>query len=236
MPRGRKRVPGGGGRQSSNYQREVETYLKRLERENKRKRIYEWLKDREHIESVCSSSVKAGLKVIRKVGTATTISTAGEEALKEWVLSLCEEGVPVSRLMLQLKRQGLRILAKTRPGQKKPADVEADAKEFWKNVAQVEEELGVEKVYNADQSGVCFEYLPKHTISEKGAKTVWVRCGGKDKERLTGMFLGDSTGKQYTPFLVLKAQPSTKEHKIVYNHIVQNGFNTLWPETSAFIS
>ncbi|ETL43571.1 hypothetical protein L916_05939 [Phytophthora nicotianae] len=101
--------------------------------------------------------------------------------------------------MLQLKAQaiaedeGLRILAKTRPGQKKPADVEADAKEFWKNVAQVEEELGVEKVYNADQSGVCFEYLPKHTISEKGAKTVWVRCGGKDKERLIGMFLGDST-------------------------------------------
>ncbi|ETP23416.1 hypothetical protein F441_03461, partial [Phytophthora nicotianae CJ01A1] len=134
-----------------------------------------------------------------------------------WVLSLREEGVPVSRLMLQLKRQGLRILAKTRPGQKKPADVEADAKEFWKNVAQVEEELGVEKVYNADQSGVCFEYLPKHTISEKGAKTVWVRCGGKDKERLI-------------------AQPSTKEHRIVYNHIVQNGFNTLWPETSAFIS
>ncbi|ETM30639.1 hypothetical protein L914_21685 [Phytophthora nicotianae] len=74
--------------------------------------------------------------------------------------------------MLQLKAQavaedeGLRIRAKTRQGQKKPADMEADAKFFWKNVAQVKEELGVEKVYNADQSGVCFEYLPKHTISE----------------------------------------------------------------------
>ncbi|ETP10150.1 hypothetical protein F441_14152 [Phytophthora nicotianae CJ01A1] len=78
--------------------------------------------------------------------------------------------------------------------------MEADAKFLWKNVAQVKEELGVKKVYNADQSGVCFEYLPKHTISEKGAKTVWVRCGGKDKERLTDMFLVDSTGKQYTPF------------------------------------
>ncbi|ETI40318.1 hypothetical protein F443_14257 [Phytophthora nicotianae P1569] len=63
--------------------------------------------------------------------------------------------------------------------------MEADAKFLWKNVAQVKEELGVKKVYNADQSGVCLEYLPKHTISEKGAKTVWVRCGGKDKERLT---------------------------------------------------
>ncbi|ETP38239.1 hypothetical protein F442_14096 [Phytophthora nicotianae P10297] len=107
MPQGRKRAPGGGGRQSSNYQREVETYQKRLERENKRKRIYEWLKDRERIESVCSSSVKAGLNVIRKVGTATTIYTAGEEALKEWALSLREEGVPVSRLMLQLKAQAI---------------------------------------------------------------------------------------------------------------------------------
>ncbi|ETO79043.1 hypothetical protein F441_06136 [Phytophthora nicotianae CJ01A1] len=31
MPRGRKRARGGGGRQSSNYQREVETYQKKLE-------------------------------------------------------------------------------------------------------------------------------------------------------------------------------------------------------------
>ncbi|ETP23414.1 hypothetical protein F441_03465, partial [Phytophthora nicotianae CJ01A1] len=41
------------------------------------------------------------------VGTATTISTAEEEALKEWVLSLREEDVPVSRLMLQLKAQAI---------------------------------------------------------------------------------------------------------------------------------
>ncbi|ETO69042.1 hypothetical protein F444_14272 [Phytophthora nicotianae P1976] len=127
MPQGRKRAPGGGGRQSSNYQREVETYQKRLE--------------------VINFHDNNGMQA----------------TLDNWKW---QTGF--------LRRHGLRIRTKTRQGQKKPADMEADAKEFWKNVAQVKEELGVKKVYNADQSGVCLEYLPKHTISEKGAKTVWV--------------------------------------------------------------
>ncbi|ETI41643.1 hypothetical protein F443_13143 [Phytophthora nicotianae P1569] len=101
MTRGRKRAPGGRGRQPSSYQREVDSYAKRLEvitfhdtngmpatldkfydhqsakkQENKRKRIYEWIKDRSRIESVCTSSTKASMKVLRGAGTATTISAA----------------------------------------------------------------------------------------------------------------------------------------------------------------
>ncbi|KUF89098.1 hypothetical protein AM588_10005274 [Phytophthora nicotianae] len=233
-------------------------HLSAKKQENKRKRIYEWIKDRSRIESVCTSSTKASMKVLRGAGTATTISAAGEEAITEWIKSLREEGVPVSRLMLELKaktiaedekvpdgifeaswtwqqgflrRHKLSLRAKTRQGQKKPEAMEADAKAFWEEVAKTKIELGVDKIFNADQSGVCFEYLPKRTINKRGPKTVWVRCGGKDKERFTGMFMADSTGKQYDPFFVVRTKPSKKEVKAAYNTVKQNGFgDTLWKE------
>ncbi|KAG3136557.1 hypothetical protein PC128_g25878, partial [Phytophthora cactorum] len=41
------------------------------------------------------------------------------------------------------------------------------------------------------QTAAFFEYLPSKTLNGKEEKTVWVRCGGKSKERATVMILGD---------------------------------------------
>ncbi|KAL3663666.1 hypothetical protein V7S43_011081 [Phytophthora oleae] len=109
MARGRKRTPGGAGRRPAGYLRDCETFKKNLnvinffkakgdmqltlddfyshlipsKRDTKRKRIYEWEKDRAHIESMAASSITASLKSDRKAGTATTLSTTGEEGLVE---------------------------------------------------------------------------------------------------------------------------------------------------------
>ncbi|POM60984.1 hypothetical protein PHPALM_30075, partial [Phytophthora palmivora] len=48
------------------------------------------------------------------------------------------------------------------------------ALKFWQDVEQAKNELGVEKFYNADESGICFEYLPKQTVNNRGVNTVWV--------------------------------------------------------------
>lgn len=56
---------------------------------------------------------------------------------------------------------------------------------------------------------VFFEYLPKRVITETALNTVWVKCGGADKERVTTMLLGDSDGITYPLFLVFKAAPSS---------------------------
>lgn len=281
MARGRKRAPGSSGRRDNGHTRDCESFSKKLDiinyvrdhgmpatlnkfyshltkpkRESKRKRIYDWIKDREKIESKASSSATAHLKADRKKGTATTLSAIAEEGLVEWVNTLRGEGVPISRLMLQLQavdiahtegipegvfegswcwqqgflsRHGLSLRAKTRQGQKSPEAMEEAARAFWCEVERTKLELGVDKIYNADQSGICFEYLPKQTINKKGAKTVWVRCGGKDKDRLTGMFLADSTGKQYDPFYVVKTDPSKIPERAAYNYVAQHGFgDTLW--------
>lgn len=76
-----------------------------------------------------------------------------------------------------------------------------------------------------------FEYLPKRTINQRGAKTVWVRCGGKSKERATVMFLGDSDGRKYSPFVVFKTQRSTVQGRHEENLRERNGFGkAIWRE------
>ncbi|POM69449.1 Hypothetical protein PHPALM_14263 [Phytophthora palmivora] len=47
------------------------------------------------------------------------------------------------------------------------------ALKFWQDVEQAKNELGVDKFYNADESGICFEYLSKQMVDKKGVNTVW---------------------------------------------------------------
>ncbi|POM78876.1 LOW QUALITY PROTEIN: Hypothetical protein PHPALM_3541, partial [Phytophthora palmivora] len=128
---------------------------------SKRKRINEW--KRAHIEAMVASSATANLKSYRAPGTATTISKEGEECIVQWINSLRGEGVPVSRLMLQLQaqqvasdegvadgvfsgswcwqqgflsRHGLSLRTKTRQGQKPPAVMDQAALKFWQDVEQ----------------------------------------------------------------------------------------------------
>ncbi|POM75739.1 Hypothetical protein PHPALM_7120 [Phytophthora palmivora] len=72
---------------------------------SKPKRTNEWVKKRAHIEAMVASSATANLKSYRAPGTATTISKEREECIVQWINSLRGEGVPVSRLMLQLQAQ-----------------------------------------------------------------------------------------------------------------------------------
>ena len=91
----------------------------------------------------------------------------------------------------------------------------------------------ITKCYNADQTGVFYEYLPKRTITARGAKTVWVRCGGKDKERATAMLLGDSDGNKYPLFIILKQRKSTVPTTVQENVELRNGFGAfVWREVA----
>ena len=47
-------------------------------------------------------------------------------------------------------------------------------------------ELGVIEIYNADQSEICFEYLPKLIVSRKGEKNVWVEKTSINNRHVSG--------------------------------------------------
>ncbi|KAE9030676.1 hypothetical protein PR003_g10045 [Phytophthora rubi] len=106
-----------------------------------------------------------------------------------------------------LRRHRLSIHRRTRVGQTTLADSDIKAYEFSKKVPQKIQALGVSVVYNADQTGVNYEYVPTTAIGNRGQKTVWVKCSGKTKARVTAMLLAGSDGSKQEPFLVLKTRP-----------------------------
>ncbi|RLN65206.1 hypothetical protein BBJ28_00026782 [Nothophytophthora sp. Chile5] len=171
---------------------------------------------------------------MRDVGLGTTLPREAEALPIKWVNDYRRDGVPISALMLQLKAEEVargfgipsgRFLV---PGDGDAASRNATAS-FAKAVAARAVAEGITVIYNADQTGVTFELLPRTTLSPTGSKTVWIKCGKKEKERMTAMSLGDSTGRKYPLFLVMKTAPSKKVETRAENAAKRHGFGKhLW--------
>lgn len=225
--------------------------------DTKRKSIYYWRKDRARIELMCKSAITARSCRSRDIGTGTTLPAEAEERIVIWVNSLRLDGIPVSHMMLRVKamevatafnisaefsatwswrtgfvcRHGLSFRAKTRIGQVTPEDADAVVEEFSTKLKLLMEKFGVNHIFNADQTAVAFEYIPKRTINKKGTKTVWMRTCGQDKARVTVMMLGDSFGRKYTPFVVMKMRRPKSAMNELENARLRHGFGKrVWPE------
>ncbi|KAE8889097.1 hypothetical protein PF005_g17768 [Phytophthora fragariae] len=198
--------------------------------------IRRWKQQRPHIESMASKPRTAQQKRARQKGAANTLSDDAEMDILDWIIALRSHGVSVSSKMEELEalsiaglydvpksafaasptwmatflaRYSLSLRAKTRHGQASAADSIEVAKDFTATVPRRIVDEGVTKIYNADRTAILFEYVPKHTVDERGARTVWVKCGGKSKERLTAMLLADNPGQKYDTWVVFKIRPST---------------------------
>nr|CCA23928.1 conserved hypothetical protein [Albugo laibachii Nc14] len=180
----------------------------------------------------------------RREGTATSLSVESEHKVVAWINERRKDGIPVSLTMLRVRaieiaeetevdgfleswscchafmhHPKLSIRARTRQGLVTTGEAEAAIHSFRELVLHTKERLGISKVYKADQTAICFEYLPKHTISARGTKTVWVRYAGKNKEWLTAMLFGDSDGNKYLPFVVVKSRRSKNDDQQAENDI-----------------
>ncbi len=130
-----------------------------------------------------------------------------------------------------LATHGLTRRTKSRVGQSTPEDGVARREAFSLLVRKRAEELGVDRVYNADQTGVNYEHIPKVTYDEKGAKTIWVRSMGADKDRATAMLLGDSFGNRYPLFIIVKTSKVADPSVLAWNLNEQHGFGSyIWEE------
>ncbi|DBA02311.1 TPA: hypothetical protein N0F65_006186 [Lagenidium giganteum] len=101
----------------------------------------------------------------------------------------------------------LSFRSRTDQGQVAEPSAVADAAEFAADVRKYVADHAMFNVYNADQTAVFFEMLPKKTIDQRGQLTVWVKCGSKEKERATAMVMADWCGKPCDLFLVFKVKP-----------------------------
>ncbi|KAF0702467.1 Aste57867_7790 [Aphanomyces stellatus] len=222
------------------------------------KKILHWRQQTDHITAAAKRTSTSLNRTTRAIGTATTLSKEAEENIAKWVSQLRSDGIPVSRQLLSckamevakylgftpqqfkasqtwvsgfLRRWRMAMRSKTRSGQANLAQGEKALEDFAMKIREVVQTQEIENIYNADQTGINYEYLPKQTVDSKGSKTVWIKCAGHEKDRMTAMLLADSKGTKYPLFLVLKSQQS-KVKKVVQDNLTnRNGFGKqVWRE------
>ncbi|KAH9098297.1 hypothetical protein Ae201684P_017513 [Aphanomyces euteiches] len=208
------------------------------------KRIYRWEQNRAKLEAAASQPSLQGKKSLRAKGTSTTLTTSDEESLSKWVNELRDEGIPVSNELLQTRALEIArdiglgenqfkasILDQSRSGQADINQGEATLAAFSAHIREIVETNDIDFIYNADQTGINYEYIPKKTIDKTGTKTVWIKGCGHDKVRLTAMLLADTNGVKYPLFLVLKSVSSTVKTVVQENLQKRNGFGCqVWRE------
>nr|CCA27315.1 conserved hypothetical protein [Albugo laibachii Nc14] len=228
------------------------------QRDAARKRISKWNKNAYLISALASNPRTANHDRMRSPGIGTVLSPAAEEEIVGWINELCRDGVPVSATVLQLKarevaqalgiepglfvasnpwkasflrRYRLVFRIKNRAGQTSLDDDNELSCAFAAEVREWMQKFGVTKVYNADQTFVFCEMLPKKTINARGEQTVWVKYGRREKQRATAMRLADSDGNKFRPFIVFKAKSSRNAETQALNVSNRHGFGrVLWRE------
>ncbi|RHY83425.1 hypothetical protein DYB35_009403 [Aphanomyces astaci] len=236
------------------YNSALDTYFPGLTgtpRKTAWKRIHRWEQNRAVLEAAAAEPSQQHKKSLRPAGTSSTLDVAAEEGLAAWVNELRSEGIPVTNLLLQLralevardvgltaiqfkaspswingfmKRWRFSMRSKSRSGQADLAQGQVALEAFGSRVRALVLEHGIESIYNADQTGINYEYIPKKTIDSLGAKTVWIKGSGHDKDRLSAMLLADSNGVKYPLFLVLKTGVSRIKGVVQDNLKHRNGF------------
>ncbi|KAG3245704.1 hypothetical protein PI124_g9544 [Phytophthora idaei] len=166
------------------------------ERKRKQKQIFTYKKQAAFIMAVCDEGTRH-LENYRRRGDATILSAEAENGIVLWLNTMRKEGCPVSAKLLELKalevaaderistevfsasyswrrrfmrRHRLSICARTRQGQTTPADAATAKTKFRGDVRAAIIEHNIRNVFNADQTAVFFEYLPRKTISTRGEK------------------------------------------------------------------
>lgn len=219
--------------------------------------IYRWRSKIDDLEARAKNPVKARSMKARPLGVGTAIPREFEVNIAKWVVDMRNHGVPVGRALLCihalecfndmqlpnfifkasypwvrafLGRHGLAMRARTRQGQESTEAGQLARAAFGRDVRERMKAEGITDLFNADQTGVLYEYLPTTTISVKGAKTVWVRCGSKTKDRITAMLLASSDGSKRPLFVVLKTTKATCASVEDENRSLRQGFSRrTWP-------
>ncbi|KAF0744756.1 hypothetical protein Ae201684P_018303 [Aphanomyces euteiches] len=208
-----------------------------LARETKRKQIYTWVKKRAVINTMASSARTAKMKCRRDRGTGTTLSKEVEENLARWVQGMRKDGVRVTYDMLRAMALEATVdigyetisFELSGTGYKGSNNVMVCRFVHAHRIKKVVQDERIDRIYNADQTAINYEYLPTKTLNKCGDNTVWVKCGGKTKERMTAMLLADNTGFKHPLFLVLRTSKSKVKATVQENLTTRNSFGKrLW--------
>jgi len=210
--------------------------------------LHSWKASRAKIEGANTVDKRKAYKA-RPSGVSCILSAETEDSLGCWVRAMRAEGVPISQQMIMLRaqavaeregiagfaassqwlegfkvRQKLSLRTRGSQGQQQPEDLQAKAEAFGRLVVAEAARLGVKEVWNADETAVFFELIPRRTVDTTGTRTVWVRCAGADKRRVSVLLLACSGEAKKAPFIVFKEAPSKVPERQMENETLRNGF------------
>ncbi|ETI43442.1 hypothetical protein F441_11377 [Phytophthora nicotianae CJ01A1] len=162
--------------------------------QSKKRQCYAWKAIRATVEAKRASGSHLPYRD-RSRSIGATLPPAAEEQLVEWINRRRVDGVPVTSLILKLqaievyrgcqlphgaftatwswqkhfmRRHKLAIRSRKRVGQSTPADAAATSKAFSAVVYAKLKELKITKMFNTDQTGVNYEYIPTQPVAAQG--------------------------------------------------------------------
>ncbi|KAF0717731.1 Aste57867_2123 [Aphanomyces stellatus] len=202
-------------------------------RRAKSKKIRDWLKLRFQVEEIGQSS-RSKLRKARAKGVGASLSPETEDNIVQWVKDMRDDRIPVTTIMLQSKardlaqeqgistdqfkaskdwansfrnRHGFTLRQKTRQGQDKEDGAQIELEKFSDRVRTIMRTHNIKKVFNADQTGMNYEYLPKTTVHPRGAKTLCASMRIMKIER-TATDRGDAGPYRQSGLVVKPALPA----------------------------
>ncbi|CAI7895763.1 unnamed protein product [Closterium sp. NIES-53] len=109
-------------------------------------------------------------------------------------------------------RWNLTTRAKTRVGQKLSSNCETEVKSFWTYVRHSRRQYKIDLpwILNADQTPLWLEMPSERTVEEVGSRSVPVRSGGYQKERVTVMLACTASGEKLKPWVFFKRKTVPK--------------------------
>ena len=176
-----------------------------------------------------------------------------ERSLKEWVVSLRNNGRAVTTVMIRLKarelatqmnlpgftggpswchrfmrRNKLSVRTRTTVGQKLPDDWQERVEEFNNFLSRRRGELGVDSshVFNMDEVPMSFDAPLSRTVDEVGAATIPISTTGHEKTGFTVVLACSEAGKKLKPMVIFKRKTMPKENlpNGVVVHVQQKGW------------
>ena len=187
-------------------------------KESVRKNVYRWRAADDMISLKASRDATASQRRHRSKGVGTVLSTEAEEGIVQWINLLRRDGVPVSNKMLQLhaidvaKAYGLQedeftgtaswraLFLKRHKFHCEPelAKDRGHQKTLRRSLMLSRELCGRRRFTTSASPRFSTPTRQPSTLSicrRGGSRTVWVKCGGREKDRLSVMILADPWGK-----------------------------------------
>lgn len=170
-----------------------------------------------------------------KVGRFTEV----DKRVCQYVTSLRQQGLPVTRHILQMKaleisgelniqdfkasfgwmrrmmrRNGFTLRRRTSIAQKLPTDFEEKLIEYQRFIIGLRKQCNhlLSQIGNADETPVYFDMTTNLTVEKKGAKSVTVKSTGNEKLRITVMLAVLADGNKLPPYVILRRKTLPKEN------------------------